>query len=350
MIRSIFCILTLLLHFHCVLAAGDADDGPFGDVQVGRGNGRPVAPAPPRSRGQQQQPNNGFGRSPSKDMSLSNSDGPPGSNMGNNVEYKPPGAVPPSNFNPKQYNNNKRRPEANGMGPSPPTNPSGAVEAFQPAPSQPMEPAPQPPMQPPPMQPQPMQPEQPPPARPQPQPQPMGPTGGMQACPACTSCTNEGQESQFQTGFYVCQNGKYAPVACAASDGSRVEIGSTYTKPNFYFYMECQRVGPNGIHLVPVACKNEDKMVKPGETFVKNFFWYSCFHKTPGTLAYEAMGCVNEVTGEQIQANSTYKTNDFSYRCYKTPDGGIYAEPMVRNLNLPPKLTLPERQKFSSWH
>lgn len=141
------------------------------------------------------------------------------------------------------------------------------------------------------------------------------------------SCTQEGQETQLAAGYFLCKGGVYVPTACS-SDGVRVEIGANFTKPNYYYVFECRNVSQYSIHLVPVACKQQDKTIQPGESYVFQSFWFTCVQKAPGVLQLQASGCVTE-TGEKVTANNTYKTKDFVYNCFTKADGSVYTHPQV---------------------
>jgi len=117
------------------------------------------------------------------------------------------------------------------------------------------------------------------------------------------------------------------PTACS-SDGVRVEIGANFTKPNYYYVFECRNVSQYSIHLVPVACKQQDKTIQPGESYVFQSFWFTCVQKAPGVLQLQASGCVTE-TGEKVTANNTYKTKDFVYNCFTKADGSVYTHPQA---------------------
>lgn len=139
---------------------------------------------------------------------------------------------------------------------------------------------------------------------------------------ACQQCS-EGMERKQGNFWYLCRNGREVPIACVASDGSRIELGSTYRSETFV--IQCSQPTPGTIQVEPVACVNQGFSVVPGAIFSNDqTFYYRCARKE-NMLHIELAGCVG-ATGELVENGGVVRRGTFVYRCVKTSTG-ISLEP-----------------------
>lgn len=126
---------------------------------------------------------------------------------------------------------------------------------------------------------------------------------------------NEGAQTRQGNFYYACQNGRDIPIACVASDGNRIELGSSYQSDSFV--IQCSQPNPGSIQVLPVACVNQGHVIVPGAIFSNDqTFYYRC-KRTGNSLNIELAGCVGG-DGELIENQGIVKRGSFVFRCIVT--------------------------------
>src|SRR4051794_19949098 len=64
--------------------------------------------------------------------------------------------------------------------------------------------------------------------------------------------SHSNQQITAQNALYWCSNGHRIPLACLSSDGSRIDIGSTYWTDTSI--LECRQSSTDQLQLLYVAC------------------------------------------------------------------------------------------------